>query len=35
VTLHKLTEKNKAFAEMLADAIDDMAERRANDRGEV
>ncbi|MCA9930038.1 MAG: hypothetical protein KC419_16255 [Anaerolineales bacterium] len=28
VTLHELTAKNEAFAEMLADAIDEMADRR-------
>ncbi len=30
VTLHELTAKNEAFAEMLADSIDEMADRRAN-----
>ena len=28
VTLHELTTKNEAFAEMLADSIDEMADRR-------
>lgn len=28
VTLHELTAKNEAFAEMLADSIDEMADRR-------
>jgi hypothetical protein len=32
VTLRVLNEKNKAFAEMLADAIDEMAEERAGAR---
>lgn len=30
VTLHKLTPKNEEFAEMLAEAIDEMAYQRAN-----
>ena len=32
VTQHGLTAKNQAFAEMFAEAIDEMAEQRANDR---
>lgn len=32
VTLHKLTAKNEAFAEMLAEAIDEMALQLANKR---
>ncbi len=35
VTLHVLNAKNQAFAEMLAEAIDDMAVQRANDRGKL
>lgn len=35
VTLHKLTDKNEAFAEMLAEAIDEMAEQRANSQGKA
>ncbi len=32
VTLYELTAKNKAFAEMLADSIDEMAAQRANNQ---
>lgn len=32
LTLHILSAKNEAFAEMLAESIDEMADQRANDR---
>ena len=35
VTLYELTAKNEAFAEMLADSIDEMADRRANNESDA